>query len=457
MNIVSYLVDQPPLTVPDREVRRLLRLLRKPKCLESHTLALAIRDHLKATNCYEAVLRFLNQTFNQYGQEGRRLHELLRRTDIDGSETHASIAASMNLSTRQFYRHRSNAIHIIVRALRELFSASKDEALSDILARSMEWINPRVAIELYSLNSEPAAVKTADLTRLRARLTSILESNGEADAARELAESIRSDLRFRNHEHRHDVLAELAYRDFLIGRYRSDRQACTEALSELRLNAVGGQRAEILAALCDAEMSLRFLNQPTALSKLRAAVSAARKQTDTSLLISAMLSLAGGLLYTGAFAEASRLVNTLELCASVVPTLNAESLALKNRLALSDPSIEPAAYDGRVRSFGEAMLAATWARHLLAQGQTKSGWDLASRTLEIAESRKYAAPVVWCLVTLGEMERACALSASCNDWALSFDALAEYNRKPAAERFAHPMAVMAGRPRTLSMRFEHVS
>jgi hypothetical protein len=130
-----------------------------------------------------------------------------------------------------------------------------------------------------------------------------------------------------------------------------------------------------------------------------------------------------------------------------MPTLKADSLALKNRLALRNSAIEPAAYDGSIQSFGEAMLAATWARHLLTKGNIEAAKELAKRILDIANLRKYTAPAVWSLAILGDVGRAHAVIASCNDRVLSYDALESRPAKAPAANVAllHGLAAMAAR------------
>ncbi len=416
--------DAQPLAVPDREVRRLLRSLSRPKSLESQALALLIKDHFGAANCHDAVMLFLRRIFSEYGREGRRLFDLLRRTDMEGMETHAAIAASMNLSTRQFYRYRSNAVHIIVRGVRDLLAQSKDEPLTQVLARSMESIDPGIALELHALNLRPNAAKSGEVERLRARLTGVLENAGKSADATELAESIRRRVHFHDNEHRSDVLAELAYHDYLIARYRSDSDACGEALKQLRNNATASRRAEALSALCEAEASFRFFHATDGLGKLRAAATLACRLSDISLQCSAMLALAEALFCAGNANEAAQLVKSLELCTAFVPRINADVIALKNRLAFRGANLGVVSYEGPLRSYGETMLAVTWARNLFTRGDIERARAEARRILPTAEERGYRIPQMWCLALLGELSRARAILSLCDD-ALCFDAIDE--------------------------------
>ena len=96
---------------PDSDVRRLLRLLRRPYMLEREPLALRARKALGTASCRDALLLLVDHAFGDI-RDTQRLREIILRCDVEGQKARAA-AAEMHLSLRQFFRHRAEAIEAL--------------------------------------------------------------------------------------------------------------------------------------------------------------------------------------------------------------------------------------------------------------------------------------------------------------------------------------------------------
>ncbi len=99
------------LDMPGADVRRLLRLLRRPYLLEREPLALRARRALGTASCRDALLLLVDHAFGDI-PDTQRLREIILRCDVEGQKARAA-AAGMHLSLRQFFRHRAEAIEAL--------------------------------------------------------------------------------------------------------------------------------------------------------------------------------------------------------------------------------------------------------------------------------------------------------------------------------------------------------
>ena len=70
----------------EREVRRLLRGLRRPHTLAMEPLARLLCDIYAVENPYDASLRFIAETFVNGGLVGKRLFELIQTCDVQATK-----------------------------------------------------------------------------------------------------------------------------------------------------------------------------------------------------------------------------------------------------------------------------------------------------------------------------------------------------------------------------------
>jgi hypothetical protein len=103
---------------PDADVRRLLRLLRRPYLLEREPLALRARTALGTASCRDALLLLVDRAFGDI-RDTQRLREIILRCDVEGQKARG-VAASMHLSLRQFFRHRAEAIDALALSFERL-------------------------------------------------------------------------------------------------------------------------------------------------------------------------------------------------------------------------------------------------------------------------------------------------------------------------------------------------
>jgi hypothetical protein len=133
----------------NREIRLLLRLLRRPHALEREPLAIMLREATHAESAHKAVIAAVDSAFDPVTSSGRLLKEIIRRCDID-CETTAAAAAAMNLSVRQFFRYRTDAVEAIAqsvgRSLRQPDDSSRKQL---VMAAMVAEFDSRAALDMY--------------------------------------------------------------------------------------------------------------------------------------------------------------------------------------------------------------------------------------------------------------------------------------------------------------------
>jgi hypothetical protein len=131
-------------------VRKLLRLLRRPYLLPKEPLAQRLRDSLGTESCHQALLQLIDLTFAAE-PEGERLREILIRSDIHAQKARV-VAAAVNLSLRQFFRRRAQAIEALAttmaeiehlqrsrQSLREIYCTRCKQRIADENAAASGW------------------------------------------------------------------------------------------------------------------------------------------------------------------------------------------------------------------------------------------------------------------------------------------------------------------------------
>jgi hypothetical protein len=133
----------------NREIRLLLRLLRRPHALEREPLAIMLREATHADSAHKAVILAVDSAFDSATPSGRMLKEIIRRCDVD-CETTAAAAAGMNLSVRQFFRYRTDAVEAIAqsvgRSLRQPDDSSRKQL---VMAAMVAEFDSRAALDMY--------------------------------------------------------------------------------------------------------------------------------------------------------------------------------------------------------------------------------------------------------------------------------------------------------------------
>jgi hypothetical protein len=145
----------------NREIRLLLKLLRRPHALEREPLAVMLREALHADSARKAVLTTIESAFDTAAPGGRLLKEIVRRCDIDGETTDAA-AAAMNLSVRQFFRYRTDAVEAIAQAVSKSLRQPDDSSRKQLVMASMVAdFDPRAALDMYVRAAPSPTGKTA--------------------------------------------------------------------------------------------------------------------------------------------------------------------------------------------------------------------------------------------------------------------------------------------------------
>src|SRR5215472_7617380 len=89
----------------EREVRRMLRGLRRPHRLETEPLARFLCHAYGIERPYDACVRLIGDALLDKGLVGKRLYELIQVCDLDANDTLVGTASAMGISPRQFFRY----------------------------------------------------------------------------------------------------------------------------------------------------------------------------------------------------------------------------------------------------------------------------------------------------------------------------------------------------------------
>lgn len=408
----------------DREVRRLLRLLRRPKALEYSPLALAIQSTVGAATTYEAVLSVIERSLGEYGREGRELLTLLKRCDIDGDATPLGVAYELNLSTRQFYRYRARAVGIIVSFLDGLFRMRAVDANPiRALARLTQPLDPQAALKIYALDGvaksedhsmmeasisagnatteiEAALSNSPQTLRVRAKLASAFARRGNSSKARATINQLRRALASGDAWMHEGIEVEIALTEFLLARYEGAPEIMLQIAGKIRALAGTKTAAHLQAALCEAQAALHAGDFGSSLAALRALVNLPAVHQNPSLMGEIVLRIGETFFAVGDIPDAQRHAAAAGLTLRHIPYLKAECELLLGRIRLVSGGAPEIATVSSDSSHDSLMAASIRARGLLAQAQVEQGEELAHAVLCASREMNFNGLVIWNLATL---------------------------------------------------------
>jgi len=96
----------------ERDVRELLRALRRPFLLEQNQLAMILRQAYNAADAVGAVHAVIREAISDSPAFGNIYSEIIHRCDVRAESTKQA-AAAMNISLRTFFRLRKDALMIV--------------------------------------------------------------------------------------------------------------------------------------------------------------------------------------------------------------------------------------------------------------------------------------------------------------------------------------------------------
>jgi hypothetical protein len=132
------------------EARKLLRLMRRPHALERERLAVLLRQATQKRDSREALRAVIEEAFDVSDDADRLRFEIIRRCDMEGQTTRAA-ASALHLSIRQFFRYRADAIDAITQSIERALRRPPDSHNHLLqLARMVETVDPRAALDIYS-------------------------------------------------------------------------------------------------------------------------------------------------------------------------------------------------------------------------------------------------------------------------------------------------------------------
>lgn len=263
----------------EREVRRLLRALRRPHVLAMEPLARFIGEIYKLENPYDACLRFIDDTFVNGGLVGKRLFELIRTCDIEANETLEATASDMGVSARQFFRYRREAILALVAHANRLGAAAPRNPMEE-LARLLGETDPAAASEIYGLAGSPERITIerievllnageffgsdvverftgTERLRVLAKVARACFTFGNLRAGETLMEAVRAGMMDSIVEDREALDFEMAYAEYVRVLHAGDVTRCAELALAARQAALGDEMRTIAAILVQAESAVR--------------------------------------------------------------------------------------------------------------------------------------------------------------------------------------------------------
>jgi hypothetical protein len=139
----------------NREIRLLLRSLRRPRATENDRLALMLRDAYGAPTARAAVLAVIDEAFSEKSRTAEIAREVIERCDIRGESTKMA-AHAMGVSMRSLFRYRVDAMKtislVVERALKQSFDPPRYELT---LARLIAPHQPKAALDIYIYSGLP--------------------------------------------------------------------------------------------------------------------------------------------------------------------------------------------------------------------------------------------------------------------------------------------------------------
>jgi hypothetical protein len=101
-----------------------------------------LRECTHARDGREALLFAIDAAFDRSDAQQLIRYETIRRVDVAGETTHAA-ASNMNVSVRQFFRYRSEAIAAIAQSIERILRRPPDSHRHLLLlAKTIETVDP---------------------------------------------------------------------------------------------------------------------------------------------------------------------------------------------------------------------------------------------------------------------------------------------------------------------------
>ena len=289
----------------EREVRRLLRGLRRPHILEVQPLAQFLCDAYTVERPYDACMHFIHETFVNKGLVGKRLYYLIRTCDVEANETLLAAASDMAVSPRQFFRYRREAIVALVAHANQLGLAHPaPTGPIEELARLLGETDPVAAARVYevalpakesvSLDRVDASLNVGaffddslldqfrgiDRVRVLIKIARACFIFGNARTGDAIVESIRTRIVDAIVEDREVIEFELLHLEYVRALHRESVERCARLARETRRAAEGDATRTIAAILIESESAIRAGDLALAEQSLTAAegMILARKQ-----------------------------------------------------------------------------------------------------------------------------------------------------------------------------------
>ncbi|MDP9023892.1 MAG: hypothetical protein M3N13_00770, partial [Candidatus Eremiobacteraeota bacterium] len=273
-----------PRGVPDswgeRHVRGVLQALKRPHLLGTEPLALFLCESFGRDDPYEAVLALIQRTFSDRGHIGKRLYDVIYRCDIDASNKRLASASEMNVSLRQFFRYRHEAIRALTAQANALAKTTPSgESALEHLAGMLAETDPGAASQMYALRTAPpaafarvnATLSSGDPIDERLlqgcsrneRLVALIRAarycavSGAPTKADRLLASVRASMFDIMIDDRESLRFEIALTHYVRALVSGTVDECAEAVSEAAALAKGNDDHIVSALIIDTETAIR--------------------------------------------------------------------------------------------------------------------------------------------------------------------------------------------------------
>jgi len=293
----------------EREVRRLLRGLRRPHTLAMEPLARFLCDIYAIENPYDSSLRFIADTFVNGGLVGKRLFELIQTCDVQANETLVAAASEMGVSPRQFFRYRREAI-VALAAHANRLGRPHDAIKNPMeeLARLLGETDPAAASQVYAIAAPAAGHVTMERVevllnageffgndvldrfygteRLRVliKIARACYIFGNPRAGEALLDAVRDGMSDAIVENREGLAFDLLYTRYIRALHRGDASECSALAGDARRAAKGDEMRTIAAILIEGESAVRAGNLPLAEQTLTAVEAMVLRRTQLRLV-----------------------------------------------------------------------------------------------------------------------------------------------------------------------------
>ncbi len=412
-----------------RDVRALLRNLRKPDVLERLPLAILLKSQFAVHSGYEATMHLIKESFAARGQAGERLREVLVRYDLDGQVNRDVAATQMGLSSRQFFRYRAHAVEMIAQHLRSTLGAEVKPENTWVLASILAQHDPQSALSFcgaidqldsvseqfrlsIQVGHEANEALFSKAEKIDPAVTAILKAHSLNLAGRyEDADALIQGVRVEplqgaaSRESRACIERELVIMDLQRAFERGDASRAGHLTVKLRNPQFSAENPyNTHALLYDAQIAVTLGELERAEHAVSAAEDVGRISRNLLGLAWCMLIRAEIGFSRGEYGSAQQFANAARIALAHHPVLAAAAHALLGRIALAlnvrwERPSEP--YENyRYRQIELDLISA---RHLLANNAIREAERLAQAALEVAQSNRFIGLESYALATLASI------------------------------------------------------